>query len=425
MNELAERAQAWLSATYGDLVTLESTEPVLDGRRLALFNCRHTGSDEPLLAATLCVPKDGGQPFPAANADPLDEDINLSTAPESGLWRWRLNARNCLVATDAAIENRPATALPWQASDEEPGWWDRLVARYFPGAEISVHSSWTEISQVFLDSGEGTKGVVWLQRKLNDRPLTGHLLYVDYNSDGVIVIDGQRGSLAELNDAEVGQLVLARFHRVPDAAAEEITVPWENAAPDFEAAVEKAGQWLKYSYSDEAVLVSPDPEDELERGWLFACTTSRFVASGDWRDQMLDAAVVVPKEAGKAPFGLPNRDPWGYLEDWDDGKDLPEPPPSGVAAWYSPTIAGIGEVASVQQHPHWGSAFEEITAFPTGTRALVWVRRKDIRGRESVGHLLWAINENNGIQLIDPTSPDGQALMDPNPFELRVIRVAG
>lgn len=425
MNELAGRARTWLDATYGGLVTLDDEQPLAQSERAALFGCRYAKEKEPMLAATLCVPADGDDPFPVANAEPLDEDLNLSSPSSAGLWRWRVNARNCLVATDAALSHYPATALPWQAADEEPGWWDRIVSRHFPGAEVSACRNWAEVSQAIVDGGVGTKGAVWLQRQLDGRTLTGHLLYADLTEDGVVVIDGQRGSLARLTEDEVAGLVLARFHRDPVDETPEIDVPWLGEATHFEQAVEKAGLWLKYTYDDEAELVSPDPEDETERGWLFACNTRRFAVSGDWQDQMLDAAVVVPKASGESPFGLPNRDPWGWLEDWDDSTPgLPEPPPAGQALWYGPTIAQLGAVISVNAHPHWGAAFEEITSFPSGTRALVWVRRKDFRGRESVGHLLWAIHEGTGIQIIDPMSEDGQPVMDPSPFELRVIRVA-
>jgi hypothetical protein len=415
----AERARAWLHDTYGELVTLGDAEPVTTTERALLFGCRYAEAQEPMLAATICVPRDGTEPFPVSNADPLDEEFNLSGSAETR--PWRLNARNCVVAADAAVDRRPASALPWRPADEAPGWWDRLLATHFPGAEVSTCETWAAAAKSIVDGGSGTRGVVWLRRRLDGRELTGHLLYADFSGAGAVFLDGQRGSLAKVDDTEVGELVLARFHRQP---GEQLAQPWEAAADEFTAAVGKANDWLRYVYQGEAELVSPDPSDETERGWLFACTTRRFLDSGDWRDQMLDAAVVVPKAAGQAPFGLPNRDPWTYLRDWNAGKpDLPQPPEPADAAWFGPTTKQLGTVAGVRAHQHWPGALEEISALPERAPALVWVRRKDSRGRETVGHLLWAVNEGQAIQLIDPMHERGQPIVDPAPFELRVIRV--
>ncbi|WP_395474442.1 hypothetical protein [Saccharopolyspora spinosa] len=103
MNELAERARSWLQDTYGPRVVLRGEEAILSTERAAFFGCGYVESDEPMLAATICVPLDGAEPFPASNAGPLDESLNvLGSAP--GSWRWRVNAGNCVVATDAAVD---------------------------------------------------------------------------------------------------------------------------------------------------------------------------------------------------------------------------------------------------------------------------------------------------------------------------------
>ncbi|WP_223838286.1 hypothetical protein [Saccharopolyspora pogona] len=78
MNELAERARSWLHGTYGQRVALRGEEAILSTERAAFFGCRYVESDEPMLAATICVPLDGAEPFPASNAGPLDEALNLS-----------------------------------------------------------------------------------------------------------------------------------------------------------------------------------------------------------------------------------------------------------------------------------------------------------------------------------------------------------
>ncbi|MEV6234739.1 YrhB domain-containing protein [Saccharopolyspora shandongensis] len=421
MNELAERARAWLHDTYGQRVALRDEEAILETERAAFFGCRYVESAEPMLAATICVPLDGAEPFPASNAGPLDEALNLSRA-EPGSWRWRVNALNCLIATDAAVNCWPATALPWDPAYETPGWWDRMLATYFPDAEVLTCTTWEDAARAIEDGGVGTRAVVWLRRQFGGRELAGHLLYANYADDDVVFLDGLRGTVAEQNNAEVAELVVARFRR-PRGDSDGELLPWEGAADEFAQAVEKAKAWLTYTYDGEVELVSPDPADETERGWLFACTTRSFQQIGDWRDQMLDAALVVPKAAGEEPFGLPNRDPWTWLDDWNAGKPgLMPPPKPAQAEWFGPMVAELGPVVGIGLHDHWFGVLEEISSFPAQTQALVWLRRKDTRGRESVGHLLVAVNETDGVQLFDPMDGRAQPLIETAPFEFRVMR---
>ncbi|PKW00241.1 papain fold toxin 1 (glutamine deamidase) of polymorphic toxin system [Amycolatopsis echigonensis] len=423
MTEEARRAQEWLRHTYGDRVVLHDAEPVYAGERAVLFGCRYTDDTEPMLAAAVWAPRDGSEPFPAANADPLDEELNLSGPRDAA--QWRLNARNCVVAADAALGNHPASAVAWHPEDEAPGWWDRLLTTYFPGAEVTACAEWEQAEKTILDGGPGTRGVVWLRRRFGGRELTGHLLFAEHGETGVVFLDPQRGSYADTSDTAVDELVVARFPGSLPADAPDFAAPWEAAAADLPAAVEKAGQWLKCTYADDVQLVAPEPDDETERGRLFAVTTRRFAETGDWRDQMLDAALVVPKAEGQAPFGLPNRDPWTWLRDWDSRTPgLPEPPDPAEAAWFAPTVARLGAVESVRAYRDWPGVLDQISGFPAGTRTLVWVRRKDSRGRETVGHLLWAVPDGDGVRLLDPLSDTGEPLIDPAPFELRTIRIA-
>lgn len=416
----AERARAWLRRTYGARVVLRGVEPVHLGERLVLFGCGYADDSEPMLAATVCVPRDGADPFPAANADPLDEDVNRG--PEAT--RWRSNARNCAVTADAVVAERPACAMPWHPDDEAPGWWDRMLATHFPGAETTTCAGWDQAEKTIAEGGQGARAVVWLRRRLGGRELTGHLLYAECGKEGVVFLDPQRGSLADTSDELVDELVVARFAGGPGSRASELVVPWDMAAADLRSAVEKAERWLGDAYDEEVWLVSPGREDELARGWLFAVTTKRFAETGDWREQMLDAALVVPKAAGQAPFGLPNRDPWTWLRDWDSRVPglRPRPDP-GRAAWYTPTVAELGGARSVGVHRTWTGALDEIQGFPARTRTLVWVRRKDFRDRESVGQLLWAVTGEEGPRLVDPLVPDGQPVLEPDPLELRLIQI--
>ncbi|GAA1994911.1 YrhB domain-containing protein [Amycolatopsis minnesotensis] len=418
----AERAHAWLRRTYGDRVVLRGVEPVHVGERLVLFGCGYPDDSEPMLAATVCVPRDGSDPFPAANADPLDEDVNLGGAADGA--QWRVNARNCVVTADAVLAERPACAMPWHPDDEAPGWWDRMLAAHFPGAETTTCTGWGQAGKVISEGGQGARAVVWLRRRLAGHELTGHLLYAEHGKEGVVFLDAQRGSLADTSDELVVELVVARFAGGPGLTAADLTIPWDKAATDLPSAVEKAERWLGDAYDEEVRLVSPGLEDELARGWLFAVTTKRFAETGDWREQMLDAALVVPKAAGQAPFGLPNRDPWNWLKDWDSRvPGLPPRPDPGTAAWYTPMLAELGGARSVSVHRTWAGVLDEVQEFPARTRTLVWVRRMDAQGRESVGQLLWAVTGDEGPRLVDPMVPDGEPLLDPDPLELRTIQI--
>ncbi|WP_246869039.1 hypothetical protein [Saccharopolyspora sp. ASAGF58] len=63
--------------TYGQRVALRDEEAIFSTERMAFFGCRYVESDEPMLAATDCVPLDGADPFPASHAGPLDEALNV------------------------------------------------------------------------------------------------------------------------------------------------------------------------------------------------------------------------------------------------------------------------------------------------------------------------------------------------------------
>ncbi|HEX3785977.1 MAG TPA: YrhB domain-containing protein [Pseudonocardiaceae bacterium] len=431
MTDPGHRAASWLGQVYGGLVILADPEPFAEGERNWLFGCRWAEDlgrpTVPMLSSTIAVPKSGLDPFPVGNADPLDEDIDLAgpAVPGAEPWRWRINARNCLVATDAAIDHRPATALPWRPTDETPDWWGRLLSGHFPGAAVSTCANWAEVCSAIVAGGPGTRGVVWLQRQFHGVELTGHLLYAQYRDGAAVVLDGQQGTVAVLDDEEVQQLILARFNRQDAPQGATVIAPWQRPATDLPAAIDKANQWLASTYDGGSVLVDPDPADETARGWLFACTTRRFQQTHDWQDQMLDAALVVPKAAGEAPFGLPNPDPWTWLAQWDEGDaELPDPPDAGAAVWFEPTMRGLGPVLSSSRHQDWAAVLGEIADFPPSSRALVWVRRQDGRGRETVGNLLLASTEPGGVQLVDALMEGGQPVMDEDPLGLHVIRYA-
>ncbi|MFC5287863.1 YrhB domain-containing protein [Actinokineospora guangxiensis] len=404
-DEALRTAAGWLERAYGGLV-VPAGQPVIETAHAWLVPSAYADPTAPgaLLAATVTVPKDGGDPYPASTADPL-ADLGADG------WQWRVNARGCLVATDAAVGGHPASALPWHPQDERPGWWDRMLARYFPDAEVAECATWDEAASAIAGGGPGTHGALWLRRRVDGVEVTGHLLYAQHVNGIAVFIDGQRGELARLDDAEVGSLTLARFHRAPVPFA-----PPMAAAPDFPSATAKATAWLNAWHRGAVVLVDPDESDELRRGWLFACTSARHAATGDWRDQMLDAALVVPKAEGEEPFTLPNDDPWSYLRAWDAGAtDLPEPPEPSGPDWFAATA---GEAAT-STHRTWTEAMAALSALP---RALVWVRRADDRGRETVGTLLVAVRDADEVTLI--AAHGGAAVIDPDPLAVHVIAVA-
>jgi hypothetical protein len=421
-DEPGRRAAQWLAEVYDGRVELAGQQPIAEQTRNWLFACRYADAQaEPMLAATLAVPKSGEAPFPVATSDPLDESVNVPDAQES--WRRRCNARNCLVATDAALRQQPASALPWRPEDEAPGWWERLVATLAPEAELTTCATWAEVADLVKAGGPGTHAAIWLQRQHDGVPITGHLLYAQYADGSAVLLDGQRGTLARLEDAEVGRLLVARFAPAGTGAAGSSEVPWERSAQDFETAVAKANAWLDRAYAGAAVLVDPTPADETRRGWLFACTTRRFRDGGDWRDQMLDAAVVVPKAGGEEPFGLPNSDPWNWMTQWDEGaSDLADPPAAGDPDWFNTTMDQLGSVISASAHDGWAGAMQEIVNFPDDARALVWVRRRDGHGRETVGNLLVVASEGDNVRVVDGMAEGGQPTFEANATGVHVIR---
>lgn len=420
-------AAAWLDQVYGGRIGVTDTAPIAEGHHSWLVRCGHRDpAAQPMLAGTIAVPKNGRAPFPVANAAPVDEALNLAPPPQPVFpgqepWRWRVNARNCVVAIDAVLRGAQASALPWNPDDERPDWWTRLLSGHFPDATTTRHTTWASALDVVAAAGAGTCAVIWLRRQYRGAEITGHLLYATHFNDAVIVLDPQRGVPAELADDEVVELAVATFRRGP-VTSEPIAVPWRLPATDLDSAVAKATAWLDATYDGEVTLVAPATEDELRRGWLFACTTETFKHTGDWRDQLLDSALVVPKEADEDPFGLPNANPWHFLQRWDaHEQDLPEPPNSGHAAWFEPTMRELGPVLGTSNHSEWAGVINEVSTLPDDAAAVVWLRRKDRRGRETVGHLLVAANEGGRVRIVDPQDPSAQPRLESSPFGLLVI----
>lgn len=411
MTTPTRQADDWLRNCYRGMVELSTPIPIAEGPQAWVFGCRPRPvpgyPDTPMLTSLVAVPKNGTEPFHPATDDPwadltaFDRDPKPRDPREQAR---RLNARGCILVADAAIRGARATALPWQPFHEAPGWWDRMLRRYFPTAEVSTCASWDQVMAAMDQPVSDTGGVVWIRRELNGAEATGHLIYAQKKDGRLVFLDPQAGQLARLEPTGVRQLILARFPS-GDPGGPLVELPWRRPAPDLPSAIGKAEEWLLDAYRGEIALVSPTPADELARGWLFACNTKAFLSGGRPADAMLDAALIVPKDGG-SPFGLPNSDPWGWLQRWDGGTEpgtegLELPPKPGPAAWMPSTMGRLGPIISVTDHSSWQTVVAELITSPEGARGVVWVRRSDRQGRETVGLLIIAAHTPKGPVFID------------------------
>ncbi|TDV55045.1 YrhB domain-containing protein [Actinophytocola oryzae] len=418
----ASLARDWLVRVHSGRAELADTAPVIETATATVFACRLAGRPDPMLTSAVAVPRNGSMPFHLATDDPLGDLAGHAAEPTPRPLRRqaaRTNARGRVLAVDAAVDGYPASAVPWRPDDETAGWWDRLVG-HFPGARVGECATWDEVVRAVAATGPDTRGVVWIRREVAGLEFTGHLVYAHNNDGQVVLLDGQTGGLARLDTGGVRGLRLARFHRQRPGVGVE---PWRRSAPTFPAAVAKARAWLALRHAGQLVLIAPSPYDEMRRGWLFACSSARYVTYHDWRAQTLDGALVVPKDEA-APFGLPNAEPWNWLRDWDLGavEAVPEPAAGGPPSWYAETMPRLGPVLSTSVHPNGESVLAELSRFPRDARALVWLRRRDRRGRESVGALFNALIGAAGPILVESSTGRTAVLDQPGLLALHVIR---
>jgi Immunity protein 35/Papain fold toxin 1, glutamine deamidase len=432
MTDPAQQADDWLHHRYQGMVELAAPVPVSEGPQAWVFGCRARQVPgyprTPMLTSLVAVPKNGTEPFHPATDDPWGDLAAFDRDPgprDSAAQARRLNARGCVLAADAAIRGARATPLAWQPFHEAPGWWNRMIRRYFSAAEVSTCASWEEVMAAMDQPVSDTCGVVWIRRELNGAEATGHLIYAQKKDDRLVFLDPQAGHLARLESTGIRQLTLARFPGV-DMGGPSVKPPWCRPAPDLPSAIAKAEQWLLDAYRGEVALVSPTPADELSRGWLFATNTKAFLSGGKPADAMLDTALVVPQDDG-SPFGLPNSDPWGWLARWDDGTEpgtegLELPPKPGPSAWMPSTMGRLGSIISITDHASWQTVVAEMATSPEGARAVVWVRRDDRQGRESVGLLIVAAHTPRGLIFIDAARDEPAELASEGVRSLHLIR---
>ncbi|MGH3323947.1 MAG: YrhB domain-containing protein [Streptomyces sp.] len=431
MVDARQQALHWLQATYGGLVELAQQEPVAEDSATWLFGCRSMRQPgyppTPMLAASVVVPKDGSIPFhPAAN-DPLADIAEFGRAPSPRLpenQARKLNSRGCVVTVASAINGAPTSSLPWTPAHEAPGWWTLLLRRYFPGAEQLHCASWDDVIVKAQEPGLGTQGVVWVRRETGGVETTGHLIYVLNDKNGVTFLDGMTGALAKLDAEGIRSLTFARTRPTEPPRPAPASTPWQAEADNFTTAVVKAETWLRRTYEEPVALLDPAPADEMARGWLFACNTEAFIQNQDWTQGMLDAALIVPKAASE-PFLLSNAYPWHWLDAWNNGREpgdgvLPFPPEPGPAAWLQYNLKELGSPISVTEHDDWVEVFDELRAMPPGARALVWIRRRDARGRESTGFVLTGLRTNDGPAILDGSA---NPIADLNPVAANSFRL--
>lgn len=404
-------AQRWLDEVYGGAMVLTSDEPWHDDGSVALFGCRFAEqngvpvADEPL-TCTVAVPRNWSTPFHPAPDDPM-ADLADPTA-DRDRQPWRLNARGAVLVAHAQIDGARARPVPWQPAHESPGWWDRFLDTWFPGAQRAEVLTWSELIEQARARGRGTRAVIWVRRGKDGAELTGALRYLHHTARDVTVLDGRGvtgldlGALVaeEVRDLRVGWLA----DLAPGFGG---AAPWEAAVADLPAAATKAQSWLQHVYGPDVALVAPGPQDELARGWVFPCNTRRFLTTGDWQFGMLAATVVVPRDE-TPPFLLHYTDPSGWLARWDNNapmSDLPAPPRPTEAEWLTNTVERVqGEILSVVEGRSWDDAMVALGTLPDGGQALVWFRRFDRRGRDTVGLVLVASRAGDQLTVADPAT---------------------
>jgi|GEM_PF-2918725 len=432
-------AERWLREVYRGRVELALPYSVAASERAFVFCCRIAAQRgappaPPMLNISLAVPVDGAPPFHLANDDPWGDLASLDRDPSPRTGRRataRINARGGVLAADALVNGARVAVPAWRPQDEERDWWTRFTARSFPGSELIDCHGWDQVDALVAEGGPGTRGVVWIRREANGHEATGHLVYALFDRGRVVHLDGLAGGRARIErESAPRALHLARFHRAPPSSA---VLPWRQPAPDLGAAVRKARAWLDDAFAVPGGVVPVDPaaEDDVGRGWLFACNTRRFLEDGDWHAAMADAALVVPKDSAP-PFCLPREDPWGWLARWCAGEVpgtdglAPVAAPAREAAWFPAALAAVGAPGAVEHavYRDWPEARADVARHPYGARSLVWVRRADGRGRETVGRVLLAVRTPAGVVLTDPHREEPPKLDAAGVTAVHVLRLA-
>ncbi len=414
MNRHYSAARDWIARTYDDSVTISTSQPVIATASLSVFHCHRT-SDADLLLNCSVVVRDGVlEPFHLMNSDPLGDVASLDAHPGAAQIDERprmTNASRTALAVHKAVNGDPWPASAWRPSDETTDWWRELASNAPNPSDEHVCDTWDALIQHLRSEPVGTRAFVWVQRQLDGTPVTGNVLYVMQTEDGVVFLDGQTESLAQLDDPErLSRLQYVVFHQALPASPSAEEHGWSRTADSFEDAVQKANDWLARAYGRDVVLVDPSERDRIGRGWLFAINTRRFVDTGEAVHCMIDAGLVVPSEHLQAPFLIHNEDPWEWLRTWDvdratiDGITMSASPEPTSTSWGPDAFGDLATAQHQFDQARSFSSWNDARSFliRSDARHILWVRRKDRVHRESTGQLLMVIPNSSGVRLLDP-----------------------
>jgi hypothetical protein len=87
-------------------------------------------------------------------------------------------------------------------------------------------------------------------------------------------------------------------------------------------------------------------------------------------------------------------------------------------------VAGLGPVRAERLLASWPEVLAELATLPEGTAGLVWARRQDQHGRETVGNLFLAVNEGGAPRIADAREPQAPPRMENSPLGLVVVTYA-
>ncbi len=284
-------------------------------------------------------------------------------------------------------------------------------------------TDWNDVIRAVDEPGPDTRGVVWVRREIGGAEASGNLLYAHNNKGQVVLLDPLAGGLAKLDPSMVRELVLVRF-RPRQRPAEQY--PWQAEAQDFPSALRKARLWLEQAYHGQVELVGPEPGTRSGAVGSSPATPRAICATDAGRTEWSTPRSSSPRRLKRSVRSAQQR-PVGVAaalgrRGTPGSAGFPVPLTPGHAAWFEPTLSGLGPVLSATEHADWAAVSDELSGFPVGARAVVWVRRVDTRGRESVGRLLNAVHTDRGVMLVDGSSDAAVALEEPGIRSLHVIR---
>ncbi|MEV0056581.1 toxin glutamine deamidase domain-containing protein, partial [Saccharopolyspora shandongensis] len=133
------------------------------------------------------------------------------------------NCAKCIEATDKAMDNIAAKA-PWVTQPAKTG---TAIRNYFHTTEWNQFYSWDAVIRHLKKTQLGSRAIVYVEKETpkNEEPI-GHVFNVINRPEGVVFLDGQRGTLGELSP-KATKIILAEYsgrklehpdtdHQLPD-----------------------------------------------------------------------------------------------------------------------------------------------------------------------------------------------------------------